>query len=253
MPMSPSDVQTPALVQPIAAASNESVSQLSLPKKLQHLILVLWISFALPIVGSTYYVFGGTPLSTTPMHQSYRLIEALIAELTALMALWYVMGRQGKTRTEIGWNFKVLDILRALGLYITAIAIAVCILLPFQYICRAYTGHFLSAKPLHPLFGFGITFLSVAFTFLNPFFEELIVRAYTMSEVINLGGSRTLAVIVSVTIQISYHLYQGLFNVLALTITFTLFAVYYARTRRIMPVILAHLCSDLLGLLLGVF
>lgn len=103
------------------------------------------------------------------------------------------------------------------------------------------------------MLGFKISFLSIAFTCLNPFFEELIVRAYTMSEVISLGGGRTLAVLVSVIIQISYHLYQGLVHVLALIVIFTIFSIYFARTKKIMPIILAHLCLDWIGLLSRAF
>jgi hypothetical protein len=66
--------------------------------------------------------------------------------------------------------------------------------IPIQYFYRAYSGHFLAPNSLHSIFGFGISFLSIAFICLNPFFEEPIVRAYTMSEVMSLGGSRELAV-----------------------------------------------------------
>jgi membrane protease YdiL (CAAX protease family) len=103
------------------------------------------------------------------------------------------------------------------------------------------------------MFGFGISSLSIAFICLNPFFEELIVGAYTMSEVMNLGGTRALAVVVSVVAQMSYHLYQGVASSLALTLLFTVFSIYYIRTRRIVPVILAHLCLDLLALFRGSF
>jgi membrane protease YdiL (CAAX protease family) len=69
----------------------------------------------------------------------------------------------------------------------------------------------------------------------------------------NLGGSRGLAVMVSVAVQMSYHLYQGLASGLALMIFFTLLSIYYVRTRRIVPVILVHLCLDVLSLVRGRF
>jgi membrane protease YdiL (CAAX protease family) len=62
-----------------------------------------------------------------------------------------------------------------------------------------------------------------------------------------------LAVIVSVIVQMSYHLYQGLLSGLALTLLFTMFSIYFVRARRIVPVILAHLCLDLLFLFRGAF
>ena len=110
--------------------------------------------------------------------------------------------------------------------------------------------HFFSPDA-HTLLGFGISTLSLVFVCLNPFFEELIVRAYTMTEVLDLGGNQILAVIVSVIVQISYHLYQGLLHGLSLTFLFLVFSIYFVRTRRIVPVILAHLFLDLSGSFAG--
>jgi membrane protease YdiL (CAAX protease family) len=206
----------------------------------------------MPITASVYYLLGGTA-PTVPMQQHYRPLGGLITQATSLTVLWYVMCRQGKTWKDIGWKLEFADVPRALGLLIAAIVLVYLPLIPIQYFCRAYSGHFLAPNSLHSIFGFGISFLSIAFICLNPFFEELIVRAYTMSEVMNLGGSRGLAVIVSVVAQMSYHLYQGLASAMVLTFLFTAFSIYYARTRRIVPVILAHLCLDLFSLLRGVF
>ena len=223
-----------------------------LPGGLQHLGLVLWVSLSIPIAGSAYYLVGGT-VTSAPMQQQFRLLGALLNEATSLAVLWYVICRQGKTLKDIGWTLELPDIPRALGLLVASSLVTYFLWIPVQYLYRVCSGHFLATKSLGSVFGFGISFLSVAFICLNPFFEELIVRAYTMSEVMSLGGSRGLAVIVSVAAQVSYHLYQGLANVLALTFLFTIFSIYYARTRRIAPLILAHLGLDLFSLVRGTF
>jgi membrane protease YdiL (CAAX protease family) len=206
----------------------------------------------MPIAGCIYYLLGGTA-PTAPIQQQFRLVGALITEGTSLTVLWYVMSRQGRTWKDIGWKLELADVPRALGLLIAANVVTYLLLVPVQYSYRAYSGHFMAPKSLHSMFGFGISSLSIAFICLNPFFEELIVRAYTMSEVMNLGGNRGLAVIVSVVVQMSYHTYQGVASVLALTLLFTAFSIYYIRTRKIVPVILAHLCLDLLALTRGSF
>jgi len=56
----------------------------------------------------------------------------------------------------------------------------------------------------------------IPFSLLNPFFEELIVRAYLMTEIMDLTGSAMLAIATSVLLQASYHLYYGWFGALAL-------------------------------------
>jgi len=224
----------------------------SLPQRLQHLGLILWVSFSMPIAGSVYYLLGGTA-PTTPMQQQFRLVGALMTEMTSLIVLWYVMARQGQSWKEIGWNPELRDIPRGLGLLVAANLTMYIVFIPIQYTYRAYAGHFLAPKSLSSIFGFGVSSLSIAFICLNPFFEELIVRAYTISEVINLGGSRTVAVIISVLVQVSYHLYQGLVSAVALAFVFTIFSIYYVRTRRIAPVIFAHLCMDVFALIRGMF
>lgn len=206
----------------------------------------------MPIAGSVYFLLGGT-ISTVPMQQRFRLVGALITEVTSLAVLWYVMSRQGKTWKDIGWKLEFADLPRGLGLLITTYVVAFLLFVPIQYAYRAYSGHFIAPKQLHPMFGFGVSFLSIAFICLNPFFEELIVRAYTMSEIMDLSHSGRLAVIVSVVAQMSYHLYQGLAGVLALAFMFTVLSIYYLRTRRIVPVILAHLFVDLFFLFRGTF
>lgn len=215
----------------------------TLARKLRHLGIVLLVSLPMSLVACVYILSGGK-VSTGPMEQQYGLATGLISEATALAVLWYVMGMQGKTWKDISMRPALADVPRALYLFIATEIAAYVLLLPIQYGYRAYSGHFLTAKSLGPLLGLGISSLSIAFVFLNPFFEELIVRAYAISEVINLGGSRSLAVIFSVVCQISYHLYQGAAHVLALTILFTAFSIYYVRTRRIGPVILIHLFVD---------
>ena len=101
------------------------------------------------------------------------------------------------------------------------------------------------------MLGLGISALSIAFVLINPFFEELIVRAYPMSEIMDLGGSRALAVLVSVALQVSYHLYQGAARSIAVAAIFTVFSIYFARTRRIVPVVIAHFCIDAYALVRG--
>jgi membrane protease YdiL (CAAX protease family) len=218
--------------------------------QLRHLAIVLLVTLSGPIVGSSYVLLGGRV--TDPIQQSYRLVGALRGEATSLLLLWYVLGRQGKTWKDIGWKVGIADVPRGVGLFIASLIASVFASVPFQDIYRAYSGHFLAPKSLHSLLGFGISFLSIAFVCLNPFFEELIVRGYAMSEIMSSGGTAWMAIVVSVALQMSYHLYQGLAHAIGLTVVFTVFSIYYAQTRRIVPVVLAHLLMDVIALVGGV-
>ena len=65
--------------------------------------------------------------------------------------------------------------------------------------------------------------MAVPYSLLNPFFEELTVRAYLMSEVQDLTGSMNLAAFLSVVVQFSYHLYYGWTGAIALSFQFLIF------------------------------
>ena len=96
-----------------------------------------------------------------------------------------------------------------------------------------------------------VSILGVLFLIINPFFEELTARAYVISEVQFFTSSRGLAVLFSVLLQSSYHLYQGLGPALLTIPLFAVFSLYYVKTKRILPVILAHMFFDFLALLRG--
>jgi membrane protease YdiL (CAAX protease family) len=78
----------------------------------------------------------------------------------------------------------------------------------------------------------------------NPLFEELIVRGYLMAEIVDLGGSEITAILASVLIQVSYHTYQGFLRCALVAIMFAIFSIYFSRTRKIEPIIIAHFYSD---------
>jgi membrane protease YdiL (CAAX protease family) len=219
-------------------------------QRTRDLALLLFVSLSLPIAASVYYSMGHVP-SSDPTARSYSVFGGLITETSSLALLWYVISVQGRTWKDLGWNPEWADVPRAALLLLITRAGTYAVLLSFQRYYLLYHGHYLPSKSLGSTLGFGVTFLSIAFVCVNPFFEELIVRAFTMSEIVNLGGSPWLAIAVSVVAQMSYHLYQGLLRGIGLTILFVVFSIYYARSRKIVPVIIAHLVLDLSALLRG--
>jgi len=217
------------------------------------LAVVLSVSVLHFIVSSSYYVFGGAAPPPAGEMIPYRLVGALVAECTSLLLLWYVISERQNGWQSIGWNPNWRDPLRGIVLVIVSLLATIPPAIVFQSVYRAFSGHYLAANDLRQLLGFGVSVFSIAFVVVNPFFEELIVRAYTMSEVMDLGGSRVLAVVISVALQVSYHLYQGAARAIAVAATFTVCSIYFARTRRILPVVVAHFCIDAYALIRGVF
>jgi len=144
---------------------------------------------------------------------------------------------------DLGFKIRPSDLAHA-GLLILASSLAFQIPRDLSaYVYKIILGHPPIAYKWTLAAGTGLTVATV-FAFVNPFFEELIVRAYLISEVTMLTGSTTLAVVISVLLQTSYHLYQGVPNAIGLAFVFLMFSLYYVKTHRAWPIILAHMYSD---------
>jgi len=209
------------------------------------LCLVCFIAFGGSILYSTWTFFGfGSRNSAAGM---LKWINSSLHELGGLGLLWYVLFRRSKSFSDLGFSWRKRDVGISILLWITGAA-------AFSIVYR--TIYFIGVIPdsqsaanervANLLFGSGFSFMTFAFQFLNPFFEELIVRAYVMSEVRQLTNSIFKAVLISTVLQTSYHFYQGAPLAISDGAIFLIFSIYYARTNRITPIILAHIYMDVI-------
>jgi len=213
------------------------------------LCLVVAVAFAAPIFVSIYSLFLGS-LTQSSQGSAVLVFYGLIYELLALAVMAYVLSRQGRSLKQIGLSFSWMDILVSLLLIVISYAaFYIC------YVAIFYGSYFVTGRALtqpaktQTYLDAGITIGTILFVILNPIYEELIARAYIITEVKFLTGSGILAVIVSVVIQVLYHLYQGVPSAISVGAMFLVLSIYYLRYKRIGPVILAHLYFDLFALL----
>jgi membrane protease YdiL (CAAX protease family) len=194
---------------------------------------------------SSFSALGGVQ-DRTNWSQNARWTVLLVQEAIALLLLGYVLARRKLRIRDLGlrWSFREL----IPGVVVTVASYAAYMLgyIALTALHRLLFGSVAHGKSLHSIFGYA-TVMMLVFSFVNPFFEELIVRAYVMTEIKNLTGSWVLAALVSTAVQTSYHLYYGWTLALALGCQFLVFSIYYARTRRAMPVVIAHGVFDLIG------
>lgn len=214
--------------------------------------IVLLVSFGTFVASSAYYLSGQAGPSRWQTSEA-RLVAGLITEATALAVLWYVLSGQQRGWRSIGWNLQWMDIFRAVGVLTVSMLVTYVVWIAVQLSLSAYSGHYLTPKSVRGMLGFGISAFTIVLVCLNPFFEELIVRGYLMSEIVDLTGNGALAVVASVAVQMSYHLYQGLANGVVLTAIFIVFSTYFLRSRRIAPLVLAHFFLDAYALIRTVF
>jgi membrane protease YdiL (CAAX protease family) len=182
-----------------------------------------------------------------PPFTNERWIVSGIHEAGCLGLLGYILHRRGLRIRDLGVSWSRRNIILGAGLYVGAMfsyAFGLWLIHWAQYLL---TGTYSMPTSAAQIFGHP-TIMAFAFAFLNPFFEELIVRAYLMTEINKLTGSMMLAGLVSVLLQASYHLYYGWTGAAAMAFLFAVFAVYYARTRNATPIIMAHFLLDIVAM-----
>jgi len=202
--------------------------------RLYELALVVSVAFLGPSISSLCDWWTGAPLTPDSGFDSLsRILRAAIS----ISVLAYVLYRQGRSLRTIGLTARPSDVAWAL-------AVTFCAKLLAGSIVTLFVAYHVTALNVHHPAGSG--FLKWLAVVPSAATEELVVRAYLMTEVAALSGSMALAVIVSVGFQCFYHLYQGVPAALYHAGTFFAFAVFYAYTRRATPVILAHSLENFL-------
>jgi uncharacterized protein len=185
------------------------------------------------------------------MHVSARISESMLRlmlayELVAGPALLLALRRfRGWTATSVGLRPGFRDPIVGLGLA-AATLLSFALLFPLA-------AAFLPGVQWSPKGGFFLGHLSlqtiIAVSVVNPVFEELFVGAYLITSLTRQGVSTGLAVAVGAGIRVLYHLYLGVvIAALGLIPLGLIFGYYFARRRRVWPIIVAHAVIDFLTL-----
>lgn len=233
---------------------SEIVKPPSNSRRITWLIVVLTVAFASPLITSILYFLGGDQpgrFEAIPREWLIRQYYYGIAfELIALGLLVLVLYKQRRNLKSIGFLLSWKDLPVSLVLALVAYLVSFVTNLLIYAIYYIATGRALNLVPQN--IGFmklGFSFVFLIFIFINPFYEELIVRAYLITDVEFLSRSKIAAVLTSVVLQTAYHLYQGWPSALTIGSICLVFSLFYVWKKRITPIILAHLYFDLVALL----
>jgi membrane protease YdiL (CAAX protease family) len=210
--------------------------------------LVLLVAFGGYILNSLYILQNGS--GAVPQISNARWSFDSLHKLTALLLLIYVLSRRSLRLRDLGLRWSLREV--GVGLLVAGVSFVAYTLgwTVVQLVHYRMVGLWVHPVVVRVLFARS-SVPAIVSCLLNPFFEELIVRAYLMTEVLDLTCSSTLAVALSVVFQFSYHLYQGWAVAISLSFQFLIFALYYALARRALPLIVAHSLFDFAGLVRG--
>jgi membrane protease YdiL (CAAX protease family) len=216
------------------------------------LLVVCFVGFGGALFLSLYILFTGTNPSET-VRGNFRWWYTICHQVGVLALLWYVLQRRSQNFSDLGLFWKAKEVAVAPVLWF------ICSIVAYisQLTIRSFGGFPSKSDPNANaaafLFSNGIGVGTMIFQFVNPFFEELIARAYLITRLKELTNSLALAIITSVVFQVSYHFYQGGWTALSYTGVFLVLSLYYAKTNRILAPILAHMIFDVSATLYYMF
>lgn len=206
------------------------------------LILLLTVAFGSSLYRAVGVVTGHSSTATA----SQEWLFGLFHESSALGLCAYILHKQGRSFHQLGLTARWFDPFYGFGIMLVG-GLATYGTMYALYYAGFYSPATRAAhsQVITGLLSAGIGWGMVTFVIVNAFFEELIVRAYVITDLRSLTGSTLLAVVGSAVFQGTYHLYQGWQAALGATAGFVVFSLFYIWSRRITPVIIAHMLWDL--------
>ena len=176
------------------------------------------------------------------------LIGGLIVELvlTATLGLW--LWRRGWRPYLIATRpFAWRDLTRGVVLWAATIVSVIC----WALVCRAAFPDLLTIAKQTELTGAPHLWVSLPFSVFNAVFEELLWLGLGIAAFRRFGTAS--AATISIALRLLVHAYQGPLALVTILPAGIVFTLYYLRTGRIWPVVVAHAFQDTLalGLLAG--
>ncbi|ABF40944.1 Abortive infection protein [Candidatus Koribacter versatilis Ellin345] len=206
--------------------------------------LVLLVTILPSIVSSVFTLHVGKPIEGV---SSARYVLGWLHQAGGLCLLGYVLHRSGRGFQSIGLHFAVRGVGVGLLVLLWAYLLNVVVRISISPVIKSLAGIGFAHRDMSGLFTIASPGILVIYLLVNAWYEELIARAYFMTELTALTGSAWLAVVLSTIVQASYHLYQGWYNAFSVGLIFFAYSLYYAKTRNIFPVIVAHTLQDLVA------
>lgn len=166
-----------------------------------------------------------------------------IIRLCAWAALvTYLLWRAGHHLNRIGFRWRRADILHGFGL-------AALIGLPGLafYLVAVAAGFNLTVLPTALDADWWRVPVLIGQSIANALAEEILVVAYLMTRLKDLGWSNRRALVSSALLRGSYHLYQGLGGGVGNLVMGLVFGAYWLRYRRVWPLVIAHAAIDIVA------
>lgn len=234
----------PPVLVPESPAVQRGPSETSSRRRWFEVSLITFMAFSGPFLRAIAQYRAGP--STPGQYDNYSWLAITFHEIGILLLLGYFLWSNGRSFRDIGFHWSWRH--AAVGLLLFLVALPTFLvgsgILHLGY--RLILGAAPPVVDARQIFGH-IPWMALPFTLMNPFFEELVVRAYLMTELGELTGSIWIGAAVSLVLQTSYHIYYGWLGALSVGVLFLVFTIYFAIWRKALPLVIAHGIDDLIG------
>lgn len=208
----------------------------------EFLVVITW-AFGLSIIGS---ILSLRVAPTGPVFSNEALIGGTVQALAVAVLLAWFLRVRGWTLERIGFEVTLRGTLWGIGLLAGIYGLTLAV----QAIARA-VGLDLDAAvarfPTASTLNMQVVFVA---SVVNGAYEEVFVAGYVITLLSAARGPWT-AINVSTGLRVLYHLYQGPLGVLTIVPMGLMFGYVYVRTRKLWPLIVAHVLMDVIGLTLA--
>lgn len=183
-------------------------------------------------------------VTVASVSQSARLARQIFGSLFSLAPVWlvvYLVRRNGEGVQGIGlrWDRPREDVIRGVLLFLLVGAAGVGL-----YLAAVAVGANRFVVPVPPLGHWWTGPILVLNAAEAALLEEVVVVAYLVTRLRQLGLTEIAAVGVSALLRGSYHLYQGWGGFMGNLAMGVLFGFVFTRTRRAWPIVIAHFLLD---------
>jgi membrane protease YdiL (CAAX protease family) len=202
--------------------------------------LVILIAFGLFSAGGSWLLFGPGSGEAARLFDSDHRWTLLFYQLSVAPIIAYILWQRGwkweDFRVRASWR----GFLQGIGLALVALMLSKAATLVLAPIASASVP----AAAAAPAIAGGGLFVAAL---VKPLFEELLACAYVVQSLRGRFGI-AVAVNVSIALRMSLYLYQGPAAFLNFAIFGLLFTLFYVRTGRLWPLIVAHVLIDVIQL-----
>ena len=215
-------------------------------------LLVVFVVVVAPLIfSSNVYFFEARrsdPAHGFVLQSIYRLVQA--AGTVALIL--FVIHKSGRSRRRFGiFRVRIFrDTLAGFALFVGSMIAYYLLWYVAWAVMQSTAGSSPARADTSMISGPASRWqflLLIAMSFANGAAEEISMRAYLITRLEELLGTRP-ALILSMLAFASYHTYQGVTGALSAALIGTIYGLYFLRFRRLWPLILAHCIQDIISI-----